>query len=101
MEKLEEIGIIVPAQIRWQLNESPTSEQWTSAGAFSFLVTQLYDIPGGMFYSLMPGAHYASKELQYLNLLPLDMHHGEPISGTMATSILDRVDLMLENGDIR
>jgi len=35
-------------------------------GEFSFLVMQFLGIPGGLFYTLLPGPRYAARELGYL-----------------------------------
>ena len=101
MERFGEIGISIPLQIRQQLEEEPSSIPWTSVGAFSFLITQLYDIPGGILYNFIPSAHYATKELQHLGLLPPDIHPRQPISAVFASELLEEIDLMLEKGAIR
>ena len=101
VKRLQEIGHYVPLQVQQHLNGEIDSDPWTSLGAFSFLVTQLYDIPGGIFYALFPGPHYAIKELQQLGLIPQNKHPRQPISGLLATEIIEKLNMMLENGDIR
>lgn len=101
VEKLQEFGYIIPLQIQRQLAGDSDTLPWTSHGAFSFLVTQLYDIPGGVLYSIMPTAHYAIKELQYLNLIPQEKHARQPISGIMASQIIQEISAIHEDGDIR
>ena len=101
IEVMEDVGLIVPLQIRQQLEDGISSTPWTSIGAFSFLVTQFYDIPGGLLYSIIRSTHYATKELQHLGLLDRHLHPRQPISGSLAAEIVERVNSMLANGDIR
>lgn len=101
VEKLQEFGYIIPLQIQQQLAGNSDAMPWTSYGAFSFLITQLYDIPGGILYSIMPTAHYAIKELQYLDLIPPETHARQPISGIMASQIIQEITAIYEDGDIR
>ncbi|MFO7731541.1 MAG: hypothetical protein R6V86_12350 [Spirochaetia bacterium] len=62
-----------------------------SLGEYSYLLMKVFQIRGGLMYTLFPGPRYAARELKYLQCIPGNSAPGRSISGTDAVQILGRV----------
>ncbi len=60
-------------------------------GEFAFLVMRTYGIPGGLMYHVAPGPRYATRELEYLEVIQGKGRPGSVVSGERAARILGRV----------
>ncbi len=62
-----------------------------SLGEYSLMLMQLFEIPGGIMYSLFPSARYASRELGFLGIIPQNAGAYRTLDGSEAVSILGQV----------
>jgi hypothetical protein len=60
-------------------------------GEFAYLVMRSYGIPGGLMYHVAPGPRYATRELEYLEVIQGKGRPGSVVSGERAARILGRV----------
>jgi len=67
------------------------SDDLINLGEYSSLLMKVFDIRGGLMYTLFPGPRYAARELKYLQCIPGKSTPGRFISGTDAIQILGRV----------
>jgi len=67
------------------------SDDLINLGEYSSLLMKVFDIRGGLMYTLFPGPRYAARELKYLQCIPGKAAPGRSISGTDAIQILGRV----------
>ena len=67
---------------------------WNEAvtlGQFSYMIMQVHDIEGGLFYRLLPGPRYALRELRFKRIVQGRSYTGMYFSGERALRILGRV----------
>jgi hypothetical protein len=60
----------------------------TTFGAFSYLLTRSFDIPGGVMYRIAPGPRYAAREVVYQRWSRQRRETGELINGETVIRIL-------------
>ncbi len=76
---VQKLGIRVP--------EAP-DDRPIAYGEFAFLAVQLFDIPGGFAYGLMPGPRTAFRDLQDRGLIPPEARAGDHLNGAQALRLL-------------
>jgi hypothetical protein len=74
----------------WAIAGRGASEPLT-LGEFAFLVMRANGIPGGLMYQVAPGPRYATRELEYLEVIQGKGRPGSGVSGERAARILGRV----------
>ncbi|SIQ89873.1 hypothetical protein SAMN05920897_11782 [Alkalispirochaeta americana] len=67
-------------------------------GEFCFLAMRLFEVPGGIWYRLLPGPRYAARELAYRGALQGRSYPSMHLSGERALRILGRVLALRERG---
>lgn len=75
------------------INEFPklnriSNEAYLSYRDVSFIAMQVWNISGGLFYSIFQNKHYSFRELQFKELIPLDIDPYKKISGADALSLI-------------
>jgi hypothetical protein len=60
-------------------------------GAVSFLVMRVFNIKGGLLYTLFPGPRYAYRELVYRRLIQGRAYSSMPVSGERLSRMISRV----------
>ena len=50
-------------------------------GELSYMIMELFDIGGGIMYSLFPSPRYAARELDFLGFIDAEAHPGNRIAG--------------------
>ncbi len=60
-------------------------------GGFSYMLTRAFGIKGGIMYRVLPGPHYATRELAFLGIISGPAKSGLPLSGDQALRILERI----------
>lgn len=56
----------------------------------SLLVMQLFNIQGGLFYSIFQNKHYSFRELQFLGIISEDIDPMKKISGKQAVELFKK-----------
>ena len=56
----------------------------------SLLVMQLFNIQGGLFYSIFQNKHYSFRELQFLGIISEDIDPVKKISGKQAVELFKK-----------
>ena len=59
-------------------------------GEYSFLLMKMYNLGGGLMYSVLPGPRYAVRELAFINVVQGNTYPGSPLTGERAVRILER-----------
>jgi hypothetical protein len=73
---------------QWGLSKS--KDDPISLGEYSYLLMKIYDIPGGLMYSLSPGPRYACREFEYLGLVKLKPTPYRNVSGEEVIQMLGK-----------
>jgi hypothetical protein len=74
----------------WAIAGKGASDPLT-LGELAYLVMRANGIPGGLMYHLAPGPRYATRELEYLEVIQGTGRPGSAVSGERAARILGRV----------
>ncbi len=69
-----------------------------SLGEYSFLVMQVYGIPGGLMYRVLPGPRYATRELAHRGIIQGRSYNTIRLSSERGMRILGRVLQLDERG---
>ena len=59
-------------------------------GEYSFLLMKMYNLGGGLMYSVLPGPRYAVRELAFIDIVQGGTYPKSPLSGERAVRILER-----------
>ena len=59
-------------------------------GEICYLLMRAFDISGGIMYSLIPGPHYAAREMLYREILIDESDPGGPLSGEEVMTLVSR-----------
>lgn len=62
-----------------------------SLGEYSYLLMKIFDLKGGLMYSLSPGPRYACREFEYLGFIKLKPTPYRNISGEEVLQILGKL----------
>jgi hypothetical protein len=85
-----ERALSVLSERGWAVGGKGASDPLT-LGEFAFLVMRANGIPGGLMYHVAPGPRYATRELEYLEVIQGKGRPGSAVSGERAARILGRV----------
>jgi hypothetical protein len=66
------------------------AEETLDLGEFSFLLMEVYDLGGGLMYSILPSPRYAVRELAFLKIVQGSSYPNSALTGERAVRILER-----------
>jgi len=66
------------------------AEATLTLGEYSFLLMKVYDLGGGLMYSLLPGPRYAVREMAFLKVVQGSTYPKSVLTGERAVRILQR-----------
>lgn len=73
------------------MSSDKEADEPISLGEFSFIIMKVFDMHGGLMYSILPSPRYAARELAYLGYIAENPGPYRNLSGKEALSILGMV----------
>lgn len=74
-------------------------EETLNLGEYSYLLMKVYDLSGGLMYSILPGPRYAVRELAYIDVVQGSSYPNSALSGERAVRILERYLTVSRSGE--
>ena len=62
-----------------------------STGQYSYMLMRAFQVPGGIWYRILPGPRYAAREMAYMGIIQGPSIPGMALSGNEALRMLERL----------